>query len=263
MSFDLARLTAETFVNRVEYLAETRSTNDVAVRRIAEGQLAVPMLVLADRQTAGRGRGANRWWSESGGLTFSLVLQPEQMGLPVERWPRISLVAALAVCSAIEQQLEGEVAQLKWPNDVFCRGRKLCGILLEAPAATAQSPRHLVLGIGLNVNNSWIEVPPELQNVGTALCDLSGRTHDPTDVLVSVLNELELLLAQLAEEDPRLPELWRERSFLTGRHVRVEAGGTVVQGLCVGIDASGALVLETTSGPRTLLGGIVQSYTKD
>jgi BirA family biotin operon repressor/biotin-[acetyl-CoA-carboxylase] ligase len=260
-SFDLARITAATFVEHVEYLPETQSTNDVALKMVASGNLSVPTLVLADRQTAGRGRGANRWWSSDGGLTFSLILRPEMIGLPIERWPRISLVAALAVCTSLEEQLEGEFAQLKWPNDVFCRGRKVCGILVEVPAATPPGPRHLVLGIGINVNNSWAAAPPDLQAVGAALCDLSGHTHDPTDVLVSVLLELELLLAQLADEDPRLGELWRDRGFLTGRQVKVEAGGEVVEGLCLGIETSGALVLETPAGIRSLMGGIVQSYS--
>lgn len=259
-SFDLARLTATTFVDHVEYLPETQSTNDVALKMVASGNLAVPTLVLTDRQLSGRGRGSNRWWSSDGALTFSLILRPELIGLPIERWPRISLVAALAVCTAIEEHLEGEFAQLKWPNDVFCRGRKACGILLEVPSATPPAPRHLVLGIGINVNNSWAAAPPELQAVGTALCDLSGHTHDPTDVLESVLLELELLLAQLADEDPRLAELWRDRGFLTGRQVKIEAGGELVEGLCLGIETNGALILETATGIRSLMGGIVQNY---
>ena len=259
--FDIPRLLADSFLEHIEYLPETNSTSDVALQRIAAGDVAVPCLILTDNQTAGRGRGANRWWSTSGGITFSLILKPASMGLSIQQWPRVSLVAALAICETLEEYLGAERTQMKWPNDVFCQGRKISGILVEAPAAQPQSPRHLVVGIGINVNNSWATAPPELQAIGTALCDLTESIHDPTEILLNVLNDFEQLLKQLVNEDARLAQLWQQRSFLTGRQVVVEVGTEEVSGVCQGIDASGALVLNTPTGERSLTGGIVRSFT--
>ena len=259
--FDKSRLLAESFLKHVEYPAKTHSTNDLALELINSGSLSAPSLIITDHQTAGRGRGANQWWSASGGVTFSLVLLPETQGLTMQQWPRVSLVAALAICSVLEDHLQQERVQLKWPNDVFCQGRKISGILVEAPAAKPDAARSLVVGIGINLNNSWAAAPPELQAIGTALCDLTGDTHDPTEFLLDVLREFEQMLVQLAQEDVRLPQLWQQRSFLTGRKVTIEVGAEQVSGICQGIDAQGALVLETPAGARSLTGGIVRSYS--
>ena len=154
---DLERIVAETFVDRVDYHEETDSTNSRAAQ-LAAGVVddRSCVLVLADHQTAGRGRGTNRWWSTRGGLTFSVLLRPDAIALPTARWPQISLTAGLAVCEAIES-VEPELApQLKWPNDVYLRGRKLSGILVEA---TDGKQRNVVLGIGLNVHNSAESAP--------------------------------------------------------------------------------------------------------
>jgi BirA family transcriptional regulator, biotin operon repressor / biotin---[acetyl-CoA-carboxylase] ligase len=99
---DLPRIASETFVADVVHLPEVSSTNDLAMNKVTSGERPMPHLVLADRQTAGRGRGGSRWWSQPGGLTFSLILEMNPVALPKQRWPQISLAVGLAVCRAAE-----------------------------------------------------------------------------------------------------------------------------------------------------------------
>src|SRR5579862_3978982 len=165
-SADLERIVATGLIGGYEFHSEIGSTSDRAAELVKQPRLACPFLVLAERQTAGRGRGSNWWWSAPGGLTFSLALDARQCGLPVERLPLVALAAGLAVCDAIEPLLPGVAVRLKWPNDVYVAGRKACGILVEAPGV---SPARLIVGIGINVNNTFAAAPRELQQVGTAL----------------------------------------------------------------------------------------------
>jgi BirA family biotin operon repressor/biotin-[acetyl-CoA-carboxylase] ligase len=257
--FDLARIAAHPFVAQLEHRAEIGSTNDLALKLAAAGRLTTPALVLAERQTAGRGRGANRWWAADGALTFSLALDPSQMNLPAERWPQVSLATAVAIVTALEPFAPGVRFGVKWPNDVHAGGKKISGILVEAPNLAGQKLRRIIVGVGVNVNNSWANAPPELRAGGAALGDLTGEAHDMTDVLLAVLEEIEDRLGQLAGRDPRLADAWQSLCVLRGRHVEVDLGQRLVAGACAGIDADGALVLDQPEGTQRLFGGTVRS----
>ena len=120
----------------------------------------------ARHQTAGRGRGKHTWWSAEGALTFSVLLEPSTLGIHTRSWPQLSLATAVAICDALAVELrQYEVAsampRIKWPNDVLIDGRKVCGILIESPAQPGVRRRCLVVGIGVNVNNSWKTAPAE------------------------------------------------------------------------------------------------------
>ncbi len=181
---DLDRLLGSGFIREVEFHHEIGSTNERALQLAREPHRRYPLLVLAEHQTAGRGRGANRWWGAPGALTFSLVLEGSTAQLPPHRWPQASLTTGLAVCEALEELLRDRTIQLKWPNDVYWKQRKLCGVLLESPA---ERPGILVLGIGLNVNNSLHNAPHELQSTAITLADATGDSFSLTDVLQRVL----------------------------------------------------------------------------
>src|ERR1700684_1159600 len=144
-SFDLDRIQASGLVREVEFHEEIGSTNDRAAELLCGGPLGCPFLVLAAQQTGGRGRGSNRRGSAPGALTFSLVLDAENVGLPTERWPQIALAAGAAVGAAIEQTIPQAAVRLKWPNDVYLAGKKTCGILVEMPA---NGRGQLIVGIG-------------------------------------------------------------------------------------------------------------------
>jgi BirA family biotin operon repressor/biotin-[acetyl-CoA-carboxylase] ligase len=303
----------ETFVAEAEVHAELRSTNDRALR-LAETATRLPRLIAALRQTAGRGRGANRWWAGDGALTFSLLLDAPPV--PLERWPQMSLAVGGAVCMAVAGLVPNADVRLKWPNDVFVNGRKACGILVEVPpqhgprrtdfqsvraphdanshaaGATFQTttsqpvshetrpqsqssvdapgrtewqsvlrpPGRIVIGIGLNVNNSLAAAPPDVRARATSLRDLVGAALDLTDVLVALLRRIERDLSALAAADPGLPDRWRRLCYLTGRSVAVNDGARSIAGTCLGVDDDGALRLQTEAGPRRFFGGVVELF---
>ncbi len=257
--FDLAQLAAHPFLARLEHHAALPSTNDRALQLAADPHLKTPALVLAEQQTAGRGRGANRWWAAKGALTFSLVLDPAQLRLPAERWPQLSLATAVAVASALEVLGPGVRLGVKWPNDVHADGRKISGILVEVPGAAASGERRIIVGVGVNVNNSWHAAPPELQAVGTSLRDLTGSEHDLTDVLCELLSGMEMRLAQLATHDARLSSAWQALCVLRGRHVEIDLGTRQIAGSCAGTDLDGALLIQTASGQERVYGGVVRA----
>jgi BirA family biotin operon repressor/biotin-[acetyl-CoA-carboxylase] ligase len=252
--FDVPRIERETFVRRVEYHRAVPSTNTRALELAARAEMPVPALVLAEEQTAGRGRGANAWWSAPGALTFSLLLDPGGSLLRPEAWPRVALAAAVGIGEALEAEAPGAAFGIRWPNDV-CRGlRKICGILPELTG-----PRHLrlVLGIGINVNNAVESAPELLRETATSLRDISGREHDLTGVLVSVLQRLAPRLEQLAAGESALRAEWSRRCLLRGRVVRLRMEGDEVSGMCRGIGADGALELQTSRGLERFYGGVI------
>jgi BirA family biotin operon repressor/biotin-[acetyl-CoA-carboxylase] ligase len=190
---------AATFVRHIEIHDTLGSTNDRAAELARDPHIELPALVVARHQTAGRGRGQNKWWSADGALAFSLLLDPAAFGIRTENWPQLSLATAAAVRDALEKELLSEPSRLriKAPNDVLLDGRKVCGILIDAPGGGAPAKNRVIIGIGINVNNSWRESPRELDAKGTALCDATGRRHDLARVLVEVLRAVQNRLGQV------------------------------------------------------------------
>ncbi len=255
---DVDRILAETFVDRVEYRTEIASTNSRALQLTSEETCdSSSTLVLTDRQTEGRGRGMNRWWSADGALTFSVLLKPDAVQLPTSLWPLTSLTTGLAVCEAIEDLLDDVTLALKWPNDVFLAGRKLCGILVEA---TDGRQRSLVIGIGVNVNNSVQSAPAEVRDNAVALCDVATRPVRRIEVLIAILQRLAARLERLTSGEQELGEHWRRRCLLTGRSVHLELPLRRIVGVCRGIDDDGALILETESGIERCISGVIQQF---
>jgi len=255
--FDLRRIAGETFVRDVEYHPALGSTNDRALELALQPDLATPHLVLAEQQTSGRGRGANVWWSARGALTFSLVLDADSHGLPRASWPQTSLAAGLAVLQALQEFAPGNGWRLKWPNDVFLDGRKASGLLVEVPATASG---RLVVGVGVNVNNSLQSAPASLAELATSLIDATGGAHDLTGVLVRVLAHLEQCVALLAHRKSELLDRWRMHCALSGRLVTLRRGGDEAHGLCRGIDDDGGLLLETPAGIRSFQSGVVARF---
>jgi BirA family transcriptional regulator, biotin operon repressor / biotin---[acetyl-CoA-carboxylase] ligase len=255
-AFDLKRVERETFVAEIAYRPEVPSTNDWALELAREGGHRLPLLVLASQQLQGRGRGANRWWSASGALTFSLLLDTRQTLPFPQLLPRLSLAAGLSVCEALGPRVRNERVQLKWPNDVLLGRRKVCGILVESPARPQD---RCVVGIGINVNNSLSEAPAEVRQRAVSLADAAGERWDLTSVLVDVLRQLEMSFANLAAGRLRLHDASRPWCALTGKFIAVAAGKKRLEGVCVGIDDDGALRVRTPEAERRLVSGVVES----
>jgi BirA family biotin operon repressor/biotin-[acetyl-CoA-carboxylase] ligase len=260
-TFDLERIKTETFVRHVVYEPTMTSTNDrarslAAATGDAPGAAVVtPCLVLTERQTAGRGRASHRWWSDWGSLTFSVLVREELDNLPAERWPTMSLVSALAVIDALTEPLRPVPLGLRWPNDVYADGRKICGILPERVGPPGNT--SLVLGIGINVNNRTDGAPEELRSLAISMIEATGASSGLTEILIRVLQRIQRYLLRLAAADDQLSVEWNERSLLTGTRVRLGLGGTTVEGTCRGIDQVGRILLETAHGLQAYASGAV------
>jgi BirA family biotin operon repressor/biotin-[acetyl-CoA-carboxylase] ligase len=240
--FQLATLADVPGLAALEFQPEVDSTNAWALRT-AE-QRALPTLFLTAVQTAGRGRGANRWWSASGSLTFSLLTSQASD-------PRLALVAGVAVCEALHALYREGLFSLKWPNDVYLGNRKVCGILVETAG------RYTVLGIGVNVNNSFHRAPADVVARAISLADAADGTFDLTSVLREILTHLLNRLDTFQQLGEAPLERFRHYCYLTGKHIHVQQGNEVWSGQCDGIGPDGALLLHTADGLRRITSGIV------
>lgn len=252
---DADRLLRETFLADVRLFAQLPSTNDYAHAAAREGA-RTPLLIVADEQTAGRGRGANRWMTGAGALTFSLLLEPRKLGMPLASWPILSLACGASVALALETLLGPRAdVRVKWPNDVYLEGAKVCGILVETPKS---SPDSLIIGIGINVNNLREAAPPEVQKRMISLADVAGQELPRTDVLIEVLQQLRRQFDAVAEVPEAVIESCRARCFLTGRLLSVSDGVRTVSGTCLGLDDDGALRVATAEGQQRCVAGSVE-----
>jgi len=251
----ILRLCDETFLATVDWFAEIDSTNSQALALLREQPETVNHAVWAAQQMAGRGRGQNRWWSEAGALTVSLIVDPRQFGLTRAQWPQLSLTTGLAVCRAMGEFAADGVTSLKWPNDVYFNGRKLGGILIESPGGPLD---RLVIGIGLNVQNSLKQAPAEIRSQAASLCDDTASPAQPVDVLIAVLDAWKEAARQLAETPERVHQAWNDFSLLNDRMVAITTTHADVMGRCVGIDANGALRVQLPTGPQTFTVGRVR-----
>lgn len=235
------------WVREVHSLAEVTSTNDEA-KRLAGHGAPEGTVVVADRQTAGRGRLGRAWWSEPGTtLTASLVVRPATRA---EEWPLITLAAGVAVAEAVRDQ-SGVRAELKWPNDVLARGKKLGGILSEVCSGAA------VIGIGLNVS---CRVPEELTETATTLALESGGHGSRADLLASIVSRFSVLFGEPSSILPR----YRALCSTLGRRVVVEtAAGRTVRGVARDVDDRGALVVASQTGVVAVVAGDVTHLRSD
>jgi BirA family biotin operon repressor/biotin-[acetyl-CoA-carboxylase] ligase len=260
---DVARVVETTWIDRAHYLRDTGSTNDAALARVVPSPACESELFVTDHQSSGRGRGGNRWWSPPGALAFSVLTR--ELAISTDKLAQASLAVGVAISEALETFLFVDV-RLKWPNDVYIDGRKVCGVLIETSAA---AQKRLVIGVGVNVNNSVLEAPDELRDQAISMIDVVSRSpyegdgrrrFDRTEVLAACVRMIGERLRMLEAGDPRLPELWRGRSLLTGRRVRIETPSREVIGDVESIGDDGALVVVTEHGIQRCYGGIVADF---
>jgi BirA family biotin operon repressor/biotin-[acetyl-CoA-carboxylase] ligase len=224
------------------------STQDLA-RELARAGAPEGTVVLASRQTAGRGRLGRSFISPRGGLYFTVILRPA-----LEHLRPLPIIAALAVARGLEQ-VAGLRTALKWPNDVLVGGHKICGILLESDL-TGQAVNYVLLGIGINVNAD-MSAYPEIAAIATSAAAEAGRPVSREALAAAVLNELEELYLAVQAGQPVQDE-WRARLETLGRQVRVTSGQAVEEGLAEDVDGDGSLILRRPDGSRvTIVAGDV------
>jgi BirA family biotin operon repressor/biotin-[acetyl-CoA-carboxylase] ligase len=225
------------------------STNSLARRWGEEGRIASGTVVLADEQTAGRGRIHHGWHSPAGvGIYASLYLeslnQPPQPSF-------LTLAAGLSVYEALAGLMgeEGAGLDIKWPNDILWKGRKISGILVESSVQDA-CLRHVVVGIGINVAHAAF--PDDIRRRAVSLYQATGRLHSRHDVLLQVLSRLDQNLKVLCgDRCDYIRRRWEAASsFVKGRKVKFFEQGRPIMGTTAGLQPDGALVVETRYGDR-------------
>jgi len=223
--------------DRVHYLQEVSSTMDEATD-LARQECPDFTVVVADRQTQGRGRMRRVWFSGDGGLYFTVVVRPD---IPVMLASLVNLAAAMEMAALLRSY--DIQASLKWPNDILIGKAKICGILSQMETE-GDRISHLRIGVGLNVNNS-----PELEEpTAVSLKTLLGHSVSRREILVAFLNKFE---KRLADFDPKsLIAEWRSNNTTIGRHVSISTLKKTVQGTAVDIDPHGGLILQMADGSR-------------
>lgn len=229
----------------LQVLAECDSTN-LQLLAMARNGAPAGTLLLAEHQTAGRGRRGRNWYQGPQSLAFSLLWR-----LPADRPANgLSLAIGLAVAEALPS---ANPAQLKWPNDVLVDGRKVAGILIESAGSSASGARY-VIGIGINLGDTD-SLPAEVAAIATGL-PATDRLH----LLARVLDRLVVTLDEFAAHGfPALQSRWQLRNAYQDQAVNLffAEGGDPVQGVCRGVDANGELLLETATCLQTIASGEV------
>ncbi|MGE3540809.1 MAG: biotin--[acetyl-CoA-carboxylase] ligase [Candidatus Tectimicrobiota bacterium] len=237
-------LSTQTIGQTLRVLASTTSTNDV-LKTLAQQGAPEGTVVLADHQTHGRGRYGRTFASPPGvGIYLSLLLRP-----PVEahQLSPLTFVAAVAAAEAIGTYSALPV-QLKWPNDVEIHAKKVAGILSEA-VLHPPAPPAVILGIGINVNTTLSHLPPELHPHVTSLALAAGHPWPRSPLIVAFLTHFEHWY-QLFQQGAReaIFQAWLRYSALLGRQVAFTHAAQTAQGLVVGLDHDGALLVQQATG---------------
>ncbi|OGC78202.1 MAG: biotin--[acetyl-CoA-carboxylase] ligase [candidate division Zixibacteria bacterium RBG_16_50_21] len=229
------------------------STNQVAFR-LAESGAPEGTLVLAEKQTAGRGRLSRKWFSPPQlGIWLSLILRPR---IPLAWVPALSLCACLACVRATNRFTDKKPA-IKWPNDAYLNGKKFSGVLTEL-SAELDRVNFVVLGIGINVNHSSREFPGYLRKNATSLRIEAKKRIDRVSFLHKFLEEFESIYEEYKYSglDKFKLEV-SKNSYLLNKKVEVEIGDQKILGKAIDIDDYGALILDTKTGLKTITAGDV------
>jgi len=223
------------------YYEEIDSTNDEAFRL---GLTGAPegTAVIAEKQNAGKGRLQRVWYSPAGSSIFtSIILRPQ---MEPAKAPQISLLAGVAAAEALDRYCPGRV-KLKWPNDVLIDGKKVCGILSQMKIAV-KGVDFIVLGIGINVNIRDNEFPKEIGRLATSLATEVGREIARQELIISLYENLAKWYKCLTQDGfGRIKERWLSIAPMIGEPVEVAFHEETVNGMAIGLDEDGSLILRT------------------
>ncbi|KQC16424.1 MAG: biotin--[acetyl-CoA-carboxylase] ligase [Methanothrix sp.] len=252
ISTDLINAGLETkFVGRtVIYRPSVTSTNSEAGRIATSAENGT--VVVAEVQTAGRGRMERSWHSPKGGIWMSVILKPK---IPPALASRVNMASAVAAARALAG-LYGLDVRIKWPNDLLVSGKKVCGILTEI-GAEIDSLDYAVVGIGINANIDPSRLPEEWG--ATSISGLLGREVSRTELVQKVLEEMERAYEEVESSFDLVYVAWKRRSATVGQRVRIITRGGEFEGRAEALEADGALVVRRDDGPfeRVLAGDCI------
>ncbi len=237
-----SKVTASVLGKKIIVLDEVDSTNNYA--KIVSKDMPNGTVIIADKQTAGKGRMGRSFISPSGkGLYLSVILQPE---FSINTAPLITSAAAVATAEAIESLCNADV-RIKWVNDLYLNGKKIVGILTEASMDMEMRALDMaVIGIGINVRSVKGCFDDELSQRASSIEDETGEVVDRNALCAEVINSLDSYLSKI-ENRSYLRE-YRERELLSGNFITAKVGNEIITGKALGIDRNANLMVKTESG---------------
>lgn len=228
----------------IHYEEEVTSTQKIAHQLAQEGA-EEGTLVVAELQTAGRGRMDRKWFSPKGtGVWMSLILRPP---IPPQKTPQLTLLTAVAIAQAI-QEVTGLVPDIKWPNDILMNGKKCVGILTELQA-DPDRVHSVIIGIGMNVNQTREQFPEDIRELATSLAIEKGEKIKRAELIQEVLEKMETLYRQYLQHGfLPIKLLWEGYAISIGKEITARMLNGTIRGIARGITEEGVLMLEDADG---------------
>lgn len=238
-------LTTKRYGQQVHYFETVDSTQLVAHELVRQGA-PDGTLVIAEEQTAGRGRMMREWNSSKGkGIWMTIIIRPE---IAPHQAPQFTLVTAVAVVNAMKALFKNFTPEIKWPNDILVNGKKTTGILTEM-IAEADRIQALLIGIGINVNQQLEDFPEEIQSIATSLAIEEGQSIERVHLVASVLDYLEQYSEQYVQHGfSKIKTLWEESSGTIGKQVKATTLTEVIEGEAISITDTGVLEIRQANG---------------
>ncbi len=253
-SYDLTSLREGVRPFRMIWSPRMRSTNDRAITLRKRNQIFAPALVVTGHQTAGRGRGTNTWFSNTGVITATFAVAVEPASPP----HHLPLVAGLAIRNAAAELASTADLQLKWPNDIVYKGKKLGGLLCE------RIENIDFIGLGLNLNLNPADAPVALRTSITSINKICGQTLDPTDALIVICKHVLQTLARRTEQPfAAILADYTQYHALHGHRLTITNDGEPpIKGICEGLDDMGRLLVRKGKTLHRILTGHVEVVEK-
>lgn len=228
------------------FFKEIDSTNNYA-KKLANDEKPEGTVIVAEEQSQGRGRLNRNWLSSKGkAILTSIILRPS---ISPEFAAQITLVMAVGIIRALKRKLNIE-AKIKWPNDIIINDLKVCGILTEM-SAEIERVDYIIVGIGLNVNNTVAEFPEEIKKNATSLRICLGQEVNRVELFQTILEELEEVYnSYLKEGFSRILEEWKDNSYTLGEKVVVKMPQKIIEGIAIDIDKYGCLIVKDKLGKK-------------
>jgi len=231
------------FMGRTLHLHPAVASTNTLAMEMASLSSPEGTVVIAETQTAGKGRIGRTWISPKGNLYFSVVLKPN---IQLQKAPLLTLMGAVAVASTVRTML-AQQAVIKWPNDVLIGQKKISGLLTEM-SAEQDRIKYIVLGIGLNVNMDLVALPSDVRRNITTVATETGKNIRRTPLLCQLLLDLEHWYRVFLEDEERVLSEWKKLNVTIGNRVTVRGLNDTLEGLAQGIDREGRLIITLDDG---------------
>jgi BirA family biotin operon repressor/biotin-[acetyl-CoA-carboxylase] ligase len=250
------------FFRHIQWLDQVDSTNRYLDRLIKADQIRLPSLVMADSQSAGAGRGSNRWYSPQGCLMFSMAIEHAQLSAQEnpQSFSMLPLQIGLAVAQALTPMVRTR-PKVKWPNDVYIQDRKVCGILIES--SSIGDLGYAVIGIGINCQVDFDQAPDEVRQSAISVHEVLSQSNQEfancESILIAFLQSWLQIRSECQSRENWIEQTWSDWDWLADRQIQIQQPNRTLIGKADGIAADGALrLIDSDANRHTILSGSVR-----